>query len=149
MFGRVASRGLASAAGRVMRAPRRRLEQKAVMAVTETAAERIKNLLAKRKAEAGENVNVRVGVKTRGCSGLSYTMNYAAEKKPMDEEVSEHGVTVWIDSAALMHIIGTTMDYVVDDLSSEFVFHNPNAAGSCGCGESFTTKPPAEGVQNG
>jgi iron-sulfur cluster assembly accessory protein len=149
MFGRLASsRGFASAAGRVMRAPRRRLEQTAVMAVTENAAERIKTLLAKR-TEAGEKVNVRVGIKARGCNGLSYTMNYATEKKSLDEEVSEHGVTVWIDSAALMHIIGTTMDYVSDDLSSEFVFHNPNAEGSCGCGESFTTKPLDLGVQNG
>ena len=141
---------MASVAGRVVRAPRRRPEQKAVMALTENAAKRIESLLAKRKSEAGaEPVAVRVGIKARGCNGLSYTMNYATEKKKLDEEVKEHGVTVWIDSAALMHIIGTTMDYVEDDLSSEFVFHNPNAEGSCGCGESFTTKPLDLGRQNG
>lgn len=141
---------MASSAGRVVRAPRRRPEQKAVMALTENAAKRIESLLAKRKSSDKEKpVGVRVGIKSRGCNGLSYTMNYATEKKKLDEEVHDHGVTVWIDSAALMHIIGTTMDYVEDDLSAEFVFHNPNAEGSCGCGESFTTKPLEIGRQNG
>ena len=137
---------MASAAGKVVVTPRRRsrLALRAPIQLTETAAERIKELLDRRRESAGGDdapAALRVGVKTRGCSGMSYTMNYATEKKKLDEEVVEHGVTVWIDSAALMHIVGTTMDYVEDDLSAEFIFHNPNAEGSCGCGESFTTKP--------
>ena len=140
------SRGMASAAGKVVVAPRRRsrLALRAPSQLTATAAERIKELLDRRRESGGGDdgpAALRVGVKTRGCSGMSYTMNYATEKKKLDEEVVEHGVTVWIDSAALMHIVGTTMDYVEDDLSAEFIFHNPNAEGSCGCGESFTTKP--------
>ena len=143
-------RGLASAAGRVVRAPRRRLEQKAAMELTENAAARIKQLLEKRRTAGEEPVAVRVGVKARGCNGLSYTLNYASEKAKLDEEVESHGVKVWIDSPALMHIVGTTMDYVETDLSAEFVFHNPNAEGSCGCGESFTTSPrPDTARKNG
>ena len=69
---------------------------------------------------------------------MSYTMGYAAEKAKFEEEVEMHGVKVFVEPKALMHVIGTTMDFVEDDLSSEFVFHNPNAEAACGCGESFT-----------
>ena len=67
-------------------------------------------------------------------------MNYATSKAKWEEEVEQHGARVFVEPKALMHVIGTTMDYVEDDLSAEFVFHNPNAEASCGCGESFTTK---------
>mmetsp|Transcript_29488 Transcript_29488/g.61996 ORF Transcript_29488/g.61996 Transcript_29488/m.61996 type:complete len:137 (+) Transcript_29488:413-823(+) len=106
---------------------------------TESAAKRISELLAKRR-EHEPVTAVRVGIKSRGCNGLSYTMNYATEKQKLEEEVVQHGATVYVAPKALMHIIGTTMDYVEDDLASEFVFHNPNADASCGCGESFTVQ---------
>ena len=135
------NRALASAAGRVVieKKPagerRSRLPQKAALEMTDTAAERIRELL-----EARDEIAVRVGIKTRGCNGLSYTMSYANEKKKLEEEVEHaNGARVYIEAKALMHVVGTTMDFVEDDLTSEFVFHNPNAEASCGCGESFTT----------
>ena len=133
-------RGLASAAGKVVigGAKRRsKLADKKVITLTENAAERIRDLLEQRQAHEPA-IAVRVGIKSRGCNGLSYTMGYAAEKANLEEEVEMHGVKVFVEPKALMHVIGTTMDFVEDDLSSEFVFHNPNAEAACGCGESFT-----------
>ena len=108
--------------------------RKQVLSVTDAAAERIQSLLAKRgKPSAG----VRIGVRARGCSGLSYTLEYADQKQPMDEIVEQHGVTVLIDPKATLFILGTEMDYVEEKLQSGFVFRNPNEKGRCGCGESF------------
>jgi len=107
---------------------------KQALTVTDAAAERIQALLAGRgKPSAG----VRVGVRARGCSGLSYTLEYADQKDPMDELVEQHGVTVLIDPKATLFILGTEMDYVEEKLQSGFVFRNPNEKGRCGCGESF------------
>ena len=133
------ARGMAGAAGRVVvqSKERRRLPRKAVLEMTDNAAERIRELLENRR-DKEPAIAVRIGIKARGCNGLSYTMNYALEKKKMEEEVESNGARIFIESKALMHVIGTTMDFVEDDLSSEFVFHNPNAEASCGCGESFT-----------
>src|SRR5690348_14279249 len=104
------------------------------MTVTEAAAGRIQALLAKRgKASVG----IRIGVRSRGCSGLSYTLEYADEKGRFDEIVEANGVTVLIDPKAVMFILGTEMDYVEERLESGFVFRNPNEKGRCGCGESF------------
>ncbi len=104
------------------------------MTLTDAAAERIRALLAKRGKPA---VGIRVGVRSRGCSGLTYTLEYADEKGKFDEMVQDKGVTVLIDPKATMFIIGTEMDYVEDKLQSGFTFRNPNEKGRCGCGESF------------
>jgi iron-sulfur cluster assembly protein len=104
------------------------------MTVTEAAAERIQALLAKR---GRPSVGIRVGVRARGCSGLTYTLEYADEKGKFDEVVQDKGVTVLIDPKATMFIIGTEMDFVDDKLQSGFTFRNPNEKARCGCGESF------------
>lgn len=104
------------------------------MTLTKAAADRIRALLAKRGKPA---VGIRVGVRSRGCSGLTYTLEYADEKGKFDEIVQDKGVTVLIDPKASMFIIGTEMDYVEDKLQSGFTFRNPNEKGRCGCGESF------------
>jgi iron-sulfur cluster assembly protein len=104
------------------------------MTVTEAAAERIQALLAKR---GKQSVGIRVGVRSRGCSGLTYTLEYADEKGKFDEVVEAKGVTILIDPKASMFIIGTEMDFVEDKLQSGFTFRNPNEKGRCGCGESF------------
>ena len=136
------ARSMASTAGRVVPTRRKsRLPPKAVLELTESAAVRIRALLERRNEREAATA-VRIGIKSRGCNGLSYTMDYATEKKKLEEEVEQHGVRVFVESSALMHVIGTTMDFVEDDLSAEFVFHNPNAQDSCGCGESFTTGKP-------
>ncbi|MCC6467884.1 MAG: iron-sulfur cluster assembly accessory protein [Alphaproteobacteria bacterium] len=102
--------------------------------ITDAAAARVQALLAKRgKPSAG----IRIGVRTKGCSGLSYTIEYADEKNKFDEVVEDKGVTVLIDPKATLFILGTEMDYVEDKLQSGFVFKNPNEKGRCGCGESF------------
>jgi iron-sulfur cluster assembly protein len=104
------------------------------LSVTDAAAQRIRELLEKRgRPSAG----VRVGVRSRGCSGLSYTLEYADEKGRFDEVVEDKGVTVLIDPKAILFILGTEMDYVEEQLQSGFTFRNPNEKGRCGCGESF------------
>jgi iron-sulfur cluster assembly protein len=113
------------------RAPRAR---PAAINLTPAAVERVKSLLEKRgKPAAG----IRIGVKTKGCSGLSYTLEFADEKGAMDEVVQQDGVTVLIDPKATLFVLGTEMDYVEEKLQSGFVFKNPNEKGRCGCGESF------------
>jgi iron-sulfur cluster assembly protein len=104
------------------------------MTLTDAAAQRVKEMIAGR---GKPTLGVRVGVRTKGCSGLSYTLEFADEKGPFDEEVSDRGVTVFIDPKATMFILGTEMDFVEDKLESGFVFTNPNEKGRCGCGESF------------
>ena len=104
------------------------------LTVTSSAAERIKALLAKR---GKPSLGIRVGVRSRGCSGLTYTLEYADEKGKFDELVEDKGVTILIDPKATMFILGTEMDFVEDKLQSGFTFRNPNEKGRCGCGESF------------
>ncbi len=105
-----------------------------MMNVTDAAAERVKSLLQQR---GKESAGVRIGVRTAGCSGLSYTLEYANEKGEFDETVEDNGVTIFIDPKAVMFLVGTEMDFVEDKLKSGFVFSNPNEKGRCGCGESF------------
>jgi len=104
------------------------------LSVTESAAQRIRALLAKR---GKPSLGIRVGVRSRGCSGLTYTLEYADEKGKFDELVEDKGVTILIDPKATMFILGTEMDFVEDKLQSGFTFRNPNEKGRCGCGESF------------
>ena len=110
------------------------MAQKQALSVTDAAAERIQALLAARGKAA---LGVRVGVRARGCSGLSYTLEYADEKGKFDEVVEDKGVTILVDPKAIMFILGTEMDYVEEKLQAGFVFRNPNEKGRCGCGESF------------
>ncbi len=108
----------------------------AVLTITDAAASRVKALLAK----ADESVlGLRVGVKTRGCSGLSYSVEYAKERKKFEDVVEEKGVRIFIDPAATLFLIGSEMDYVEDKFQTGFTFRNPNEKGRCGCGESFHT----------
>ena len=104
------------------------------MSITDAAATRIQALMGQRGRPA---LGIRVGVRSRGCSGLTYTLEYADEKGKFDEIVKDKGVTILIDPKATMFIIGTEMDYVEDKLQSGFTFRNPNEKGRCGCGESF------------
>jgi iron-sulfur cluster assembly protein len=110
------------------------MARRQAMTITEAAAQRIQALLQRR---GKPSVGIRVGVRARGCSGLTYTLEYADEKGKFDEVVEDKGVTVLIDPKATMFIIGTEMDFVEDKLQSGFTFRNPNEKGRCGCGESF------------
>jgi iron-sulfur cluster assembly protein len=112
--------------------PRRPRPQ--VMAVTPAAAERVKALIDKRDKPT---VGIRIGVRSKGCSGMSYTLEYAEKQEPMDEVVDTEGVKLLIDPKASLFLIGTVMDFEEDKLKAGFVFRNPNEKGRCGCGESF------------
>jgi len=105
-----------------------------LMTLTDAAAERVKQLMSKADKPI---VGLRVGVKAQGCSGMSYFVEYAEEKKKFEEVVEDKGVTLLIDPAATMFLSGSEMDYKEDKLQSGFTFTNPNEKGRCGCGESF------------
>ena len=107
---------------------------KQIITLSENAALRIKEIMLKAESNA---VGVRVGVKSGGCAGMSYVMEYSKEVNPNDEVIEDKGVKVFIDSAAVMYLLGTEMDYKKEDFSSTFVFNNPNETERCGCGESF------------
>ncbi len=114
--------------------PRVRRPRPQVMSVTPLAAERVKALIDGRgKPTAG----IRIGVRSKGCSGMSYTLEFADRQEPMDEVVETAGIKLLIDPKASLFLIGTEMDYEEEKLKSGFVFKNPNEKGRCGCGESF------------
>ena len=87
--------------------------------------------------DESKSIGVRVGVKSGGCAGLSYIMEYAKEINPSDEVIEDKGVKVFIDPGAIMYLLGTEMDYKKEQFSSSFIFKNPNETERCGCGESF------------
>jgi iron-sulfur cluster assembly protein len=105
-----------------------------LISVTPAAARRIKYLI---ETQGPDAEGVRVGVRTAGCSGLAYTIDFAREIQAGDEVVDADGVKVVVDPKAVMHLLGTEMDFVEDKLGASFVFRNPNEKGRCGCGESF------------
>jgi iron-sulfur cluster assembly protein len=111
--------------------PRRALPP--LMTLTDAAADRLRSLYA--KGQAG--LLLRISVGTKGCSGLSYNMNWVPAAGPGDEVVIDKGLTVLVDRKASLFLIGSVMDYEVKDLVSGFTFSNPNEKGRCGCGESF------------
>ena len=105
-----------------------------IIKLSDNAVSRIKEIMS--KAE-DNTIGVRIGVKSGGCAGMSYVMEYATNIKPNEEIIEEKGVKVFIDSKAIMYLLGTEMDYKKDKFSSQFVFKNPNETERCGCGESF------------
>lgn len=107
----------------------------APISLTPAAEERIATLL---KAADRPVAGVRLSTPKRGCSGLSYSLDYADEPKPTDEPVQTAAGTLFVDGASLLYLIGSVMDWQEDDFTSGFVFTNPNTKGACGCGESFT-----------
>ena len=107
---------------------------KQVISFTENAALRIKEIMSKDK---NKSLGVRIGVKSGGCAGMSYIMEYAKETNPNDEVIEDKGVKVFVDPSAIIYLIGTVMDYKKEEFSSTFVFKNPNETERCGCGESF------------
>ena len=105
-----------------------------VIKLSDNAANRIKEIMSKAD---NSTIGVRVGVKSGGCAGMSYMMEYAKEAKKNEEVIEDKGVKVFIDANAVMYLLGTEMDYKKDKFSSQFVFKNPNETERCGCGESF------------
>ena len=107
---------------------------KQIITLSDNAAQRIKEIMANTKEPS---IGVRIGVKSGGCAGMSYVMEYAKSSNSNDEVIEEKGVKVLIDPNAVMYLLGTEMDYKKEELSSTFVFKNPNETERCGCGESF------------
>lgn len=107
---------------------------KQILTLTDGAAHRIQDIIAQR---GKETLGVRIGVRTRGCSGMAYTLEFTDVEHPGDEVVRDKGVVVYVEPKAVLFLIGTEMDFVDQDLQSGFTFKNPNEKGRCGCGESF------------
>src|SRR3954465_3808083 len=105
------------------------------LTLTPAAEARIAELMAKAPEGA---VGVKLSTPRRGCSGLAYSVDYVAEAKPFDERIETPGGTFFVDGGSILYLIGSTMGWQEDDFTAGFVFANPNAKGSCGCGESFT-----------
>ena len=101
--------------------------------LTEAAARHVTRYLGKR----GKGIGVRLGVKTTGCSGLAYKLEYADDVRPEDKEFESHGVRVIVDPKSLPYLDGTELDFAREGLNQGFKFNNPNVQDSCGCGESF------------
>jgi iron-sulfur cluster assembly protein len=102
--------------------------------LTQAAAERVEKFLANR----GKGIGLRLGVKTTGCSGMAYTLEFVDEALPEDLTFESHGITVVVDPKSLVYIDGTELDFTKEGLNEGFKFNNPNVKDECGCGESFT-----------
>lgn len=118
--------------------PRARRPRPAVVTLTEAAAEQVKAIMARADKPY---VGLRVGVKQGGCAGQEYVLSYAEEIGPIDEVITDKGVTILIEPKAVLYLVGTVIDYETTKLASKFVFNNPNETDACGCGESVTIKP--------
>ena len=105
-----------------------------IIKLSDNAANRIKEIMS---GAQKDSIGVRIGVKAGGCAGMSYIMEYAKNSNPNDEVIEDKGVKVFIDAGAVMYLLGTEMDYKIEEFSSSFVFKNPNETERCGCGESF------------
>lgn len=117
-------------------APARR--KPTIMSMTDAAAKRVAAIMASKE---GQVLGLKVGIKKGGCAGMEYTMEWATEIGKFDEVVERDGARVIVDPKAVMYLLGTEMDYVVDKLSAQFVFNNPNQKSACGCGESVNLVP--------
>ncbi|KAJ2457713.1 Iron-sulfur assembly protein 1 [Coemansia sp. RSA 1694] len=106
------------------------------LTLTQAAVQRLKELQTNSAPEE-QSKTLKIGIQGKGCSGNAYTLSWVAEPKKFDEKVTQDGVTVLIDSKALLTLIGTEMDWFEGKLASQFIFNNPNIKGACGCGESF------------
>ena len=125
---------------------RERRPRPKVVSLTEQAALRVRDILAKaEKPYAG----LRVGVKNGGCAGQEYVLTYAEGPEPLDETVEDKGVTIFVEPKSILFLIGSEIDYEIDKLSARFVFRNPNETDACGCGESVTIVPADPGALNG
>jgi iron-sulfur cluster assembly protein len=102
--------------------------------LTSTAATRVQKFLASR----GKGIGLRLGVKTSGCSGMAYTLEFVDEAAPEDMIFDSNGVKVLVDPTSFVYLDGTEVDYAKEGLNEGFKFSNPNAKASCGCGESFS-----------
>ena len=107
----------------------------AAIILTPAAEARIASLMAKAPEGA---IGVKLSTPRRGCSGLAYSVDYVTEEVAMDEKIETPGGIFYVDGGSVLYLIGSTMDWIEDDFAAGFVFNNPNATGSCGCGESFT-----------
>ena len=107
----------------------------AALNLTAAAEARIAELMARAPEGA---IGVKLSTPRRGCSGLAYSVDYVTEEKPFDEKIETPGGTFYVDGASILYLIGSKMNWVEDDFTAGFTFENPNAKGSCGCGESFT-----------
>ena len=110
-------------------------QRPAAVMLTPGAEARVTELMAKAPQGA---IGVKLSTPRRGCSGLAYSVDYVTEANPIDERIETPGGLFFIDAASVLYLIGSTMDWQEDDFAAGFVFNNPNATGSCGCGESFT-----------
>jgi len=124
---------------------RTRRERPKVVKLTDAAAARIHAIM---NGSDGRYIGVRVGVKNGGCAGMSYTMDYAEAKGPLDEVIEDKGVRILIDPKAVMFLVGTEMDFKRDKLAERFIFSNPNQTEACGCGESVVIVPAQKESEN-